>query len=566
MTTPTQVLGVPRVGWWSLAALLIEYVVLSQLHDVSSLAGHARPWSWLGELGDGAALVFILAAVAAALSQRTRSLLSADPTQPSARRAKVHWLEFGLGVVCFSGVLWLSSRVLTPNAPSALEFAAWASFVLSWMVCRTHWAWPAGGVRGLWRARPIWAPIAAIAALSAAAGLGARALWSLQSDVVLEWVLSLLRAVGESPERGEGNEIWLGDFGVDVAPICSGYEGIGLMVAFVGGYLVVMRKELEPRLAWPFLPLAVVVVWLANVGRLAALTWIGARVSRDWAAGAFHSKAGWLLFCAIALSMVWLVQRIAGRAGLPDGASPSTLRVPQDAATSEGSPAARGAPADSSDLAADTPLGRATTYYLAPLVATTGVALITGVFFEPLDRLYGLRVVATLVALVACGYRFRSLFEGVSRYSVGAGLLVFGLWVALRTEPAAETVNQFGEQLAALSPTERSAWLVLRVLGTTLTIPICEELAFRGFLLRRLAKKDFVALNYQRVPWWALAVSSLLFAVLHSSWLAGVVAGAVYGGLVRWRGRLAEATIAHMLTNLCLAVLALSTQSIPYWH
>lgn len=557
---PSTRFHVPVVGWVSLALLLAEYLVLSQGFDIAILSEHDRPWSFLGRVGDAATLVFVIGAVAAAFASRTRSLLSQVKAPPRVRPSSVHWLELAAGLVCFGIGFWLSSRVLVPEAPSPGTFSAWAGAMLLWLFCRTHWAWPVGGVRGVLDRRRVWGPILAIAALSAAAGLGARALWYLQGDLVLGWVVGLLRVVGEDPIRGDGNEIWLADFGVDVAPVCSGYEGIGLMVAFVGGYLVVMRKQLVPQRAWPLLPVALIVVWLANVVRLATLTWIGGRISGQWAAGAFHSKAGWLLFCGVGLSFVWLIQRVAARDPATDGPVSSAVAGPRSTASS--TPLSL----DATDVPPDAPLDKATSYYLAPLVAATATGLVTGVFFEPLDRLYGLRVIVALGTLYWCGYRFTALRTGFTWQGIGTGVLVFGLWSWLSTPPPEETLQLFADQLNALGPVEKSAWFTLRLLGGVLTVPISEELAFRGFLLRRLSARRFAALDYRAVRWWALVLSSVLFGALHGSWFAGTIAGLLYAGLLRWRGRLAEATVAHMVTNFCLMFGTVAVGRLPHWQ
>jgi CAAX prenyl protease-like protein len=99
-----------------------------------------------------------------------------------------------------------------------------------------------------------------------------------------------------------------------------------------------------------------------------------------------------------------------------------------------------------------------------------------------------------------------------------------------------------------------------------LTVPICEELAFRGFLLRRLSARRFAALDYRAVRWWALVLSSVLFGALHGSWFAGTIAGLLYAGLLRWRGRLAEATVAHMVTNFCLMFGTVALGRLPHWQ
>ena len=55
---------------------------------------------------------------------------------------------------------------------------------------------------------------------------------------------------------------------------------------------------------------------------------------------------------------------------------------------------------------------------------------------------------------------------------------------------------------------------------------IAEELAFRGFLLRRLVAEDFEAVPSGRFTWPALLLSSVAFGALHGSrWIAGTLAG-----------------------------------------
>ncbi|MGA2738457.1 MAG: CPBP family glutamic-type intramembrane protease [Bryobacteraceae bacterium] len=46
------------------------------------------------------------------------------------------------------------------------------------------------------------------------------------------------------------------------------------------------------------------------------------------------------------------------------------------------------------------------------------------------------------------------------------------------------------------------------------TVPIPEELAFRGFLLRRLMAEDFESIPLGRVTWPALLVPSVAFGAL----------------------------------------------------
>jgi len=85
-------------------------------------------------------------------------------------------------------------------------------------------------------------------------------------------------------------------------------------------------------------------------------------------------------------------------------------------------------------------------------------------------------------------------------------------------------------------------------------VPLVEELAFRGYLLRRLISPNFETVSMRRFTWPALIASSLLFGFLHGDrWLAGTVAGLLYGAASLRRGRIVDAIAAHATTNAMLA-------------
>jgi CAAX prenyl protease-like protein len=110
-------------------------------------------------------------------------------------------------------------------------------------------------------------------------------------------------------------------------------------------------------------------------------------------------------------------------------------------------------------------------------------------------------------------------------------------------------------QLAIAPAAVTFGWLTLRVLAAVVTVPIAEELAFRGFLLRRFISSDFDAVSLRRFSWLALLASSLIFGLLHGKqWISGSLAGAIYALTVIRRGRLGNAVVAHATTNALLAI------------
>lgn len=119
-----------------------------------------------------------------------------------------------------------------------------------------------------------------------------------------------------------------------------------------------------------------------------------------------------------------------------------------------------------------------------------------------------------------------------------------------------------------LDPAERAgSWfLISRVAGSALLVPVIEELFWRGWLMRRLIAADF-----QRVPpgtysvraFWITAV---LFASEHGPyWDVGLAAGLAYNWWMLRTRNLADCVTAHAATNACLAGWVLVRGEWSYW-
>jgi CAAX prenyl protease-like protein len=101
-------------------------------------------------------------------------------------------------------------------------------------------------------------------------------------------------------------------------------------------------------------------------------------------------------------------------------------------------------------------------------------------------------------------------------------------------------------------------WTVLRVLAAVVTVPIAEELAYRGYLMRVLVARDFETVPFARVRWPALIVASVAFGAMHGAfWLPGIFAGLLYGLIAIRRNSLAEAIVAHATSNALIAATVL---------
>lgn len=151
-----------------------------------------------------------------------------------------------------------------------------------------------------------------------------------------------------------------------------------------------------------------------------------------------------------------------------------------------------------------------------------------------------------------------------SLLAIAVGVVVFLLWIPLyggyllMSEP--EVVNPY-----ALAGTWALPWIAIRLFGSSVVVPIMEELFWRSFLLRYLVNPDFRQVPLGTFTTSALAISVALFGVEHNQWFAGIVAGLLYTLLLYRTKSLFSCIVAHAVTNFLLGVYVLMTQQWQYW-
>ena len=173
----------------------------------------------------------------------------------------------------------------------------------------------------------------------------------------------------------------------------------------------------------------------------------------------------------------------------------------------------------------------------------------------------------------------RHLAELEWRFSweaVAVGVAVFALWVGLDDLlarlglPAYPKLKISGAGwnpnvvFGASSPLA-IFFVLTRIVGSTFVVPPLEEIFYRSFVYRFLAGKDFLAVplgKFLPVPFF---VTSLLFGLEHREWLAGLLCGFAYQGLVIWKGRLGDAVTAHGITNLLLGLWVVWKGAWQFW-
>ncbi len=385
----------------------------------------------------------------------------------------------------------------------------------------------------------LWAVALSTALIASVFTRPARALWEPATRLtfamvrfMLSWVLpaattDAARAIIHAPH-----------FSVIVAPECSGLEGAALILVFTIVWLWLFRQESRFPWALALLPAGVAVLFVLNAVRLTALVWIGSAGAPKIAAGGFHSQAGWISFNAVAFGLSIVARRSPWFSTRAHPAVEPT-RTAEDA----------------------------TGAFLIPFLAILGVGMLVRAASAGFESLYPLRLVAAVAALWTFRRSYNNLDWRFGWSAAVTGVAVFALWVGLeRVLGGASPANPIPVALGNMSASGRVFWLTARVLAASITVPIAEELAFRGYLMRRLVAVDFDKVDPRHYTWFSLALSSIIFGAMHgSSWLAGCAAGLAYGWLYARNGRIGDPIAAHAITNILLAACVLAFHQWQLW-
>lgn len=346
------------------------------------------------------------------------------------------------------------------------------------------------------------------------------------TDLTFDAVVEVMTAIGYDVTAVSATKvIGAADFFVAVGRQCSGAEGFALISVFLTIYMTLFRADLRFPHVLLLFPIGIAVSWVFNVIRISVLLIIGIETSPELAIGGFHSHAGWVAFTGLSLGLI-AVSRMVPFFRKETLSRPTSLPP----------------------FFADPVVGQ-----ILPFAVFMLSALFASTVSETPSVLYPARVVLILIAFWFVRDTLRNLPWRIDPLSIVCGLGIGLAWLA-SAPPPSDGLPPFGE-LAGLAFV---AWVLARVIGTVVLVPILEELMFRGYILDRIAP---TAQGVRMVA--AIAFSAALFGMLHDRWIAAALAGLVFGLLV-WRSKnLTDPILAHAVANGTIATYALATGA---WH
>ena len=360
--------------------------------------------------------------------------------------------------------------------------------------------------------------------------------WSkILLNPTMELASLLARAIGLSiesfPNSGNGSPIFgTSRFHVEISEACSGYEGLTISTILLAAYCLMERYSLELKKSLWIIPLAGFGMFTLNSLRIAILIAIGDQYSPDLAMNGFHSVAGWFnLLIVLSLSLLILNNSFFFK----------KANIKEAIANDK------------------TPL-------LYPLMSIIFISLIIKIFTPNFNWLYPIPIlVATVVIIYLRKYLIR-IIQPPSWISVVTGIFAFLLWVII-IPVNMEDSNNFYSNISSVSFFIAFIWIIFRVIGAAIIIPISEELVFRGFIQSELTKIiDNSILKKISTP-LSLIITSILFGILHSEIIAGISAGMLFGISYLYRRKIIDAIVSHSTANLLLSLFVIYTGQWSYW-
>ncbi|WP_210528177.1 exosortase E/protease, VPEID-CTERM system [Rubellimicrobium arenae] len=373
-----------------------------------------------------------------------------------------------------------------------------------------------------WLARERWWPFVIVAAAAMAPDIVSLILplwnWQVLTGATFAAAAQMVSILGLNVHADPARHVFGVDgFLVEVGQPCAGLEGIVLISGFILHYGVLFRRSLN---LWRFfillLPLGLVLSWLLNAVRIAALVVMGARVSPEIAVNGFHSHAGWMFFAMVSLGLIAVVHAVPGF---------------------QRNPAPRPAMPFRDD-------------WLAACILPFSVFVLTGAIAPAFtihpDQIFPARMLAVSAVLAVLSGNFWDRLISLDLAAMILGGVVAAGWVATQVDGTSDP--DLTRSLSQSAVLWQVTWVLSRLVGGAVLVPVVEELFFRGYLQDRMD----VGGRLGRVI--SVAGSSLLFAALHERWIVGFLAGVVFAMVKLRRDRVSDAILCHVVANSLIAL------------
>jgi membrane protease YdiL (CAAX protease family) len=143
--------------------------------------------------------------------------------------------------------------------------------------------------------------------------------------------------------------------------------------------------------------------------------------------------------------------------------------------------------------------------------------------------------------------------------AIAVGLVAIAVWIVI--DPLYPKLSQ----ATPFDASGRHAFIVFRVIGAVLVVPVMEELFWRAFLIRWLVNPDFKSVPVGTFTWPSFLITVALFGAEHNEWLAGLICGALYNWVLYRTRSVLACVVAHATSNAALAAWVLGRSDWKFW-
>lgn len=315
---------------------------------------------------------------------------------------------------------------------------------------------------------------------------------------------------------------------------CSGIQGVNIIILLTSAYYLLERKNLTIKLTTFifFVSLGVCISLILNSLRIALLISIGAVGYEEWAIGSFHSYSGILILTFLVITFCFFIN---------NSFSKNQFKVKLYSTLSN-------------NIAAP---------YITPLLTLLSLSLLFSLFTISWDWTYPIKVIILSFLLL----KFRKFYLNIinfnfSIYPILIGIFAAFLWLKI---PSLAGNEQHQHSFLQSQNFIFITWITFKVIGSCILVPIIEEIAFRGFLLRFLIHKEFNKIHIGTFSLKSLIISSIIFGFLHQHLVGGFITSILFSIALYKKKSLFDAILAHSVTNIIIAYMVIFENNWSLW-
>jgi len=149
--------------------------------------------------------------------------------------------------------------------------------------------------------------------------------------------------------------------------------------------------------------------------------------------------------------------------------------------------------------------------------------------------------------------------------AAAVGVIVFIIWINMTWDFAILGEPRHSNPYTLLSSGTFTIAIFFRIYGSSVVVPVMEELFWRSFLIRWIDNTDFLSVKIGTFTLRSFVITVLLFGSEHSLWLAGIVAGIIYNMLLYYRKNIFLCIISHSVTNIIISIYVLYSGRWMFW-